>query len=347
MSLILNIIIFILININLILHSIGIYALINVYKNGVQTVEQLYIINLSLVELATQLLDFIRHLPNFLTFSDNASSTVQEVQYYLKIVLFTGVCPVYYLSMNYITINKLIEVILNIRYSVYWNEGKAKILLKITWCISIIVCIGFSLSYRFYKYQFEDVFYKYVYPMFNFGFIIMATFTYSFIFYQFKQTRLPPSRYNSNQRKRYSEDLKKQKSSIASRFVRRSTVTLKVFKNSRFYVSVLLILTFLVFLVIPDVVYLVYGIILKNESQILETVVQISYELSFLADGFIYIFMQPRVRNLIRRKLGFNNSRQGTINIMSGLRRSHEVAMVNNTVLNQETTFKTKMSSSV
>ena len=43
----LKIIIFIMTNINLFLHATGLYVLTDVYKNGRQTIEELYIINLA------------------------------------------------------------------------------------------------------------------------------------------------------------------------------------------------------------------------------------------------------------------------------------------------------------
>ena len=325
MKLVLDITIFVLIIFNLVIHSIGCYALVNVYKYRRRNVEQLFIISLSFVELAIHILQFAIYLPYFVTFSDGVSSSVDEFQYYLKIVLFTGVFPAYYLSMNYITTNKLLDVLLNIRYSLYWDKRKTKRLIKVTSCICSILALCFSLSYKILGYKFEEVFYTYIYPMFNFSFLIIATISHSYIFYKFKESRSPPNL--SKSRRKPSTDCKRRMHSGASSFTRCSVV--KVFQNSRFYVSVMLILSFLVFMVIPNVIYLVYGLMLKEGSQRLGAIVQVCYEICFLADGYIYIFIEPRVRSMLRRKLCFSKSRHLLIpnNIPLGVKRRRVVAL--------------------
>ena len=68
----------------------------------------------------------------------------QEVYIYLTAFHFTSAAMVYYLSMFYITFDKLLEVILNIRLPVYWNVEKAKVLLLVTWVAGTL--FGFSIG---------------------------------------------------------------------------------------------------------------------------------------------------------------------------------------------------------
>lgn len=320
MTLALHITLFVLITINICVLGLGSFSLIHVYKNGRQTVELLLIINLSVIELSMKIFEFIRHVLAFVRQYTRYDSVVtREIQYHIKILLFTGFTPIYYISMTYITINKLLDIALNIRYALYVHEERAKRLVQITWFICPIMAATCSLAHACVGYRFENVFYTYIYPTFDFGFVLVALVTYSFIFHRFKKTRLKPPPSSTRKvggtttaTRKVGADETPPPTNIrlATRFVRQSIITINVFQNSRFYVSVFLILSFLTFLVIPDIVYLVYGIILNHDSSTLKSAIQIFYEISFLVDGYIYIFMQPNVRDFVRRKLGCYNNGQ-------------------------------------
>ena len=53
---------------------------------------------------------------------------------------------------------------------------------------------------------------------------------------------------------------------------------------------------------ISDMVVLFYGILGDNMSEYLLGVAMISYAVSNIVDGWIYIFLQPRVSRLVKRK---------------------------------------------
>ena len=67
-------------------------------------------------------------------------------------------------------------------------------------------------------------------------------------------------------------------------------------KEVYFKCLVLLILSFLIFMIVPDLIYLFVGIINGNETETLLTACWISYAVSMITDGLIYIFMQAPVR---------------------------------------------------
>ena len=75
----------------------------------------------------------------------------------------------------------------------------------------------------------------------------------------------------------------------------------KSFQKSRFYVSMLLIITFVVFVIPADILWTVYS--LRDENRIVSTATTISYALSYLCDGLIYIAMNPKVKHLFIKLL--------------------------------------------
>lgn len=86
---------------------------------------------------------------------------------------------------------------------------------------------------------------------------------------------------------------------------RKPTSGFVLFRKSRFYVSVLLIITFILFMVAPDLTYLIIGIVYNNPSESLLNGCWICYALPNLADGYIYIFVQDNVRKAFCEKILF------------------------------------------
>ena len=72
-----------------------------------------------------------------------------------------------------------------------------------------------------------------------------------------------------------------------------------IFRKSRFYISVWLILTFFLFMVVPDLTYLTVMKIKGQVSETLSILCFISYAISNIIDFFIYIFMDKRARMLL------------------------------------------------
>ena len=80
---------------------------------------------------------------------------------------------------------------------------------------------------------------------------------------------------------------------------------MQTFRRSKFFIPVLLILTFLVFIVSADLTYLFVVVVSGKDSSMLEVVLEISYCLSNLADAWIYIFLETELKSLLLRKLRF------------------------------------------
>ena len=261
---------------NVFFHSIGVYLLTSMYPTCKRRIQQIYLINLSLTECLINLLEICRIISGIIPCKHSHVNIVDESRHYTLIVSFTGVSIVYYFDMVYLTFDRLMDVALNIKYPIYWNEKKAKYLLMTTWLIGFLTCLSVSLCYRFLDFSWEDAFFKFFYPPIEFAFIILALATYGFIFLRYRKSRInfPGSiMVHTHQ-----------------------PSTMQIFRKSRFYISLLLIVTFLVFMVAPDLTYLFYGIIYKSESEILMTSCWISYAIANLADAYIYIFVQPNVR---------------------------------------------------
>jgi hypothetical protein len=280
MILILKVFLLLLLLLNSIIQSFGCYILLSIYKNGSQSVNQLYIISLSLSEILMSLLIFLAMLIEY--YID------EHISHYILTISETGLVLIYYLNMFYITIDKLMEILLNIRYPVYWNEQKAKILLVVTWLVGILFSLSMMFAFRFAKFDYHHSFKMYFYPTVDFTFLAIAFPTYGFLFHKFKNSRNRPTDNNAGGRS-------EQKLSIY-----------QAFRQSKFYIAALLISAFISFKVVPDLIFMLYAKISGGVPQALRKTCFILHSISFLVDAWIYIIMQKTVKKQFWRMLRLN-----------------------------------------
>ena len=259
---------------NVIFHSVGIYILLSVYEDSRQKVQQIFLLNLSVCECIINLFQACSILPEIISIPSRYN-ILNDINEHILIISFTGISVVYYLDMIYITVDRMMDIVLNIRYPVYWNERKTKVLMFSTWVIGTGMCVTVIVLHNLIKFKWKDAFFKYFYPTVGFAFIILALITYGFIFHKFKQSRKPPVRGGKHTK---------------------SANSITVFRRSRFHIPVFLILTFLLFMIVPDLTYLFVAVINERNSPILLAICWISYCISNLVDAWIYIFMQRDVR---------------------------------------------------
>ena len=276
---------------NSLLHGVGIYLLVTLFPQSRFKIQQRYLIHLSVCEFTINTLEVINILNGFVEYSPDAQSKVDEVFHYVLIIQFTGVSLVFYLDMIYLTLDRLFEIVLNIKYPVYWSEEKARNLLIVTWVVSGLITVAFCIAHGLLEWAWEPVIFTYFFPTMEFLFVFLAITTYIFIFRKYKITRISPA-----------PNLEILKLSPKTRKRRRSSFY--IFRRSKFFIPVLLILTFLIFMVGADLTLLFVGVIQGNDSLELRTAVFISYAISNLFDAWIYIFLQKDVKRLLYRKLG-------------------------------------------
>lgn len=280
MGYILGIILLVLNLLNVLFHSIGAYLLISMYTASTRKTQQIYLINLSISECMINLLEMCRIICTLIPSTSSTLKQITEIRHYTLIVSFTGISVVYYFVMIYLTVHKLLEIELSIRYPLYWDERKAKYLLISTWIFAFISCATVSALHNIFDFQWQDPFFKYFYVPIEFAFIILALTTYGFIFFKYRQSQL-----------------KMPGGMVTTQSYRRRRSTVEIFQQSRFSAVLLLIVTFLFFMVVPDIVYLFVAILYDIKSEILLTACWISYAISNLVDAYIYIFMQHDVRH--------------------------------------------------
>ena len=197
---------------------------------------------------------------------------------------------VYLLMMIFITVDRLLEISLNIKYNLYCNEAKAKWLLIFTWITGLAMTFGIILTTIFTEFEYERPFDLYLHTPLSLTFIILAIVTYVLIFRKFKQTRITPSEYN------HSGPSSNQVSNVYT-----------VFRKSKFFVSVLLISSFILFVEIPGFIFFIVAVGMKKRLYYMGACFMISINISHIADVFIYVFFQASVRKLFWKRIRNQN----------------------------------------
>lgn len=257
------------------LHALGGYLLKNLSsRHGMDDIHNLFLINLSAAESILNILQFFINLISYLTPHDH-------IVFYLKAIRGYGFVNTYFLTMIFLTLDRLLDIALNIKYHLYVNRDKVRRLLVGSWVVNALVLLSVFLIHIFTAFDVNILLSTYIYPTFDICFIFIAFITYGFIFHKYKKTRVPPVTL---------ERTKGRQNFIA------------VFKASRFYIPVLLITTFLTFMVIGDMIYLVAVVINGNNSFTLIILCHILFALSYLSDAIIYILIKPSVKKMLWRK---------------------------------------------
>lgn len=253
---------------NVAAHSYAVFLLHTVYKKGNETNEIIYLINLSVVELLASFImlldEGLETITALLDIPDEILIIMAECDHYVFILTYLLFC-VYYVAMTYITLDRVLTISLHIRYPVYWNQTKSIYTTLVTWLNAIIMFILISVAYYFSRFDYQCMVTQYIFPTLNFGFITLVICSYSYLFHKYHRARLSPSTCRTK-----SENM------------------LKTFRNSRFRVNVYLVVSFLLFMVVPNVAFL-----FMNERD----EVKIAYEIAFMSDIVLYICMQPTIRN--------------------------------------------------
>ena len=171
-------------HLNVMLHSCGCSLLIFLYNHGNKTIQQLILINLSFIEFCHNVLIITLA---FLLYSENETSLF--ISRIVLVFVNTTALFLYYMSMYFLTLDRLLAVCLNLKYPIYCTTAKVKSLLIATWLLGVAMGICCStLSYYDippFDYEPYDI---YVYLTLSTGFIILAVATYGILFCKYKKS---------------------------------------------------------------------------------------------------------------------------------------------------------------
>ena len=195
--------------------------------------------------------------------------------------------PLYLINISVmilITLDRLLEFRLNLKYSLYWSpKNTLKLLVSLVFIsISIFICV--IILRQFYKFEFAGIYMKHVLPQFGAIFLFLATYTYYLIFKRIKKNR--------------KEDMKIRREKKNIEPTQRTSSSKRRF---RVFLPGWIMATFILFGVAPHIIYIIHFEVTDKKYEALEEVIKILYALGWLADAFLYIFSLKPIRKEFRR----------------------------------------------
>ena len=267
------------------LHSIGCYLMICLYRMGKKRPQLIYLISLSCCEA---LFNFLRILSTFITrvllTVDEESNIKETIQHYFNIALTIGLSFIYYFSIMSVIFDRFLGIFLSLKYKAYCTTFKAKVVVSTVWMIGFASIFALPLIDVLAKFHIDLGILWHVYPFFDLSVIVLSFVTYLYIFKRYKSSQSSTSH-------------------ISTVYRVHSSSSANLFKNSKFFIPLLLTITFVIFVAVPDLSYFFIIEINKKKYPALLVAVRLCYSLSDLVDAFIYLYLQPSVRRLLWKKL--------------------------------------------
>lgn len=269
------------------LHAVGLYLLCclrgSPNLNGSQ---RIFLMNLSLAEFCVMFCELVKSVAMLIP-SDAGRDFVSILQ-------LAGFSLISYFAMIYLTIDRFFELYLNLKYPLYWNERRSRHLMTSMWVFSTSIALAICFLFQYCNVDYIRICYIYFYPTLEALFLVVALFTYGYVIKTSCRVISTRMKILPLQEVFDSKTVAVLKCKTDRRF--------EVFRHPTFYIPTSLVVTFIIFLVIPDLLYLGNILTKTYMSDQYEAAIFMTYFISFTCDAVIYIFLSPPVRCLFLKK---------------------------------------------
>ena len=270
------------------LHLIGLYLLHATRWAHSNKIQRLYLVNLSIAEIVRGVLKFL--YPMILIWTGDSRN---GAAFYLWMIQTSGGFLWYILVMVQLTVDRFLEVYLNLRYQIYCTEERTKIGLIVSAALSTIIAI--IMCCRLDVDDFDVTHYilsLYFWPATEITFLLVASFTYTYLFIKI--------RANRQKVKRLLQQFPRERTPTQAELNRGRNLQ-KIKKH--FYLPSFLILSFILFWIVPDMTEFFLMLCNKPVPSMTSLYVNISYSLAMTIDALIYVFASAPVRNHLVKQL--------------------------------------------
>ena len=257
----------------ILIHILTLTLLTTVKQNNVQGSQKILLIALCVTELTYAVVNL-----GAISFAFMEMKDVYEA---LLILIFPCLLLLHAFLMYLITVDRFLEIYLNIKYNIVWSPKKTMFVILLTLTSSFLSLIPSYVIGLQKMIFFSNV---YIFPILEAIFIIAASVVYNYIIKKVLQYR----RNNTRLRKQLQENHK--------------GVHHTNFKNPlKIFAPALIIVTFVLFMVGSSVVA-VFATFKKAKRDV-KIIPFILLPAGFVADAVIYIFNLISVRLTLRRKI--------------------------------------------
>lgn len=305
--------------VNILLHMIGMCLLVSTLKRGQKNSQHFCLINLSATQILKNIsflvlnifnIRLINYIPKLsmekisqtMAIKDLKELTVwmndmkaivwdvnrlTDASGYVVLLAYTSFYWIYMFAMFHITADRLIAAAMNIQYKTLCTVRRTITVIACSWALLFVVP-AVAISSVYYTYEHEErlrwwvnagfradisllVTLVYVPACLNIAFLLFAIISYLLMFIKYVRTerKISPSKRS----------------------------VFQMFRNSKFYVALLIITSFLLLVVIPSIVFFVLTTFTTNISSV-PLWLQICMRVSDTCDAVIYFFLYAPVQKL-------------------------------------------------
>ena len=255
---------------NSFLHAFGFILLLSTLRQK-KTPQHLYLLNLSLIECLNNICQTVMFTGGIL-YGFGPDSEVPWVPVTIS-VYFALTLYLYWSIMFLITADRLLATLLHIRYKSVCTFRRVAVSLCVMWvfCLTasiIILAYNYTAKGTLWIYPLWGVYAHYVHLVLASMYLFSAVVSYSIMFVSYIRSR-------------------RRTISVSPTDDESQPSTFQLFRRSKFYISLLLITSFLVFMLIP---WMILTITEENLPPLVVMVLVLSTSFSDTLDFFIYVF---------------------------------------------------------
>ena len=269
------------------LHLFCIYILYVGRNSHLKDNQRYFFMNLSFSEFLICFVGIVKRICKIYGWKDEGT--------YVRFIQAGIATFIYYFIMIVLTLDRFWEIFLSLRYPVYFSPKKTKIAIATIWglsiCFTLLLCILNTVNPKVPN----DIL-TYFYFIFGMVCIVVSTFTYAYIARKIYDNKI-------------NED--KQISAVTSIDGAISNAKKRKILLQSLYLPILLLVTFLLFVIIPEILYFYYDLNDMQMSDQLYTFLTTSYFVAYTSDVFIYVLGSKYIRRTILRRIGIRSSKVG------------------------------------
>lgn len=295
-------------------HILALKLMINVKRKNIQGSQRFLLMALCIAELAYALVDIASQSCKMMRLPRLSQQAIW---------LFNTTCItfLYIIIMTLIKVDRFLEIYLNIKYNIVWSPLKTTIVLFVAATLCFLSSVPlFLVGIKFGNHRVvATTIFCYIYPILHFIFIAAFACTYFYIFKKLYKFRTNTARL---QKQLHTNDTGKIHKKPNNRF--------------KIFVPTLIIVTFLLFMVVPNVVRLC-AFFEYVKPGIAYIVSFTSIPIGFLLDPCIYIFNLKGVRSAIRKRFCLRNTVHGRDNLHTQSMVEQKQSFLNRTMSKHDT----------
>lgn len=290
------------------LHCIGIYLLLT-RSTKIGSGQKILLLNLSISEVLACSCSL-------------ASLVVQEIyspssaQSKVSLTILRATYVMYLFVMVSITVDRFCEVYFNLKYPLFWSNRKMKLLMLAGWVItSTIVVLSVVLVLWLGDEAYEDIrraYIFYFYPSTDILFVIVASITYGYIAAKLRRNKTYTANIPVDVSAKQTQNTATMLNGSRSVKYHRSDITMTlnqkrgIIKNRQtdLLLPILLIVTFIIFVVVPDAVLFFMNVQTNRENYTVWQYTTFIFFCSFISDALIYVTLSTTFgRKLVKSLL--------------------------------------------